>query len=462
MNTLLFIRSRIRRPLERFTRSLIGEDNLVTISDERYVAGVKWWGDYGRGNSAAEVQLTAEEAEDAIRRCRMLRQLPRNKALQLLDEACRRWADVLQSAEIDRVIPIAIDCYILHMLVLVSQRLGIPVVPMVWTPFPNRMRFTVFGELLGENDQPMDDLVDEVYDQFRNEVIRPQYTFGVEAAPWWIALRRVLVDSLKPPVFLAYRLLTGDRDSFLYLPRRLAKDLMFGTPGRLLAAIKSERRATGKVPEAFAFFPLQFYPEATSDYWIREPEMHSHENVVLAVARTVAKSIPVVIKEHPAAFGRRSVRFMRELTKIPNVQLAPLRADPRSLLRKAKFVVGQASTTTFQAQVIGKRVLFYGKPYFDVCSGSVVLETMAPAAIERAVTQVADSNVEPSAEEIRQMIRRFLRSTGTGALGGFAPFFEKPAQRKLDAYAGEDLQRMFATLTGTEVVRRQNDSRSAA
>lgn len=448
MTTMVFARRRIIIPMMRLSSLLAGDDDLVAVSDSRFVRGALWWGKYGRRSPPGSPPMSDEEVDDMIRRCRMLRQLPRERGVKMIAEAWARWTDVLEKESIDRVVSLPIDSYILHVLLLVCRKRGIPFVAVTWTPFSNRLRFTLFGETMAKTaSADLDELVEGVFQRFRTESVRPDWLFGVDTAPSRVALRRLIFDMVKPIAFFAYRLLSGDRDSFLYSNRKLRQRLMVATPERYRAAVRVERNASKSLPDEYAFMPLQFYPEATSDYWIREAQVHNHHEAVLAVARTLGRIMPVVVKEHPAAFGRRSASFLRELAAVPNVQFVPLGADTNQISREAVFIIGQGSTTTFQAQVMGKQVLFFGTPYFHVCSGSQVLNDLSPAAIEAAVQRILAFDGEASDDEIRGMVHEFVASTGAGSMGDYSPLFERPSKKGSPAFVGKDLQAMFDALT---------------
>lgn len=102
---------------------------------------------------------------------------------------------------------------------------------------------------------------------------------------------------------------------------------------------------------AYAYFPLQFQPEATIDL------QAARFNNQLETARQVAMSMPgdltLVVKDHPAMFGLRPRSYLEKLARTPNVKLVDFRTPPETVLRGAKLVIASVSTTLMEAAMMG-------------------------------------------------------------------------------------------------------------
>lgn len=450
MKLLVFVRRRIAPGFMRLARDLAPDAEIVPISDERGVAGVPWWGCSSLLSEKVPNFDFSCEIDDIITRCRFLRYKERTQAKDLVTQAFRRWISILSKHAIDRVLCLPIDSYVLHTLVLAAKELGVPAYSIVGTPFSKRMRFTKFGELCGrqEIDKNNLDEIDSLFRGFTEGGVTPDWLIGVDSSSSKVAARRLFIDSIKPFAFTAYRALTRDTNSFSFPPRRLLSHRMYATPSNFSAAIKLEKKQTRDLPEQFGFLPLQFYPESTSDYWIPEAEIRDHHRTVLATAKALSKEMPIVVKEHPAAFGRRNAQFLEQLVEISNVKIAPLNASVHALITRSTYILGQGSTTTLQASLCGKSVLFFGTPFFgtgpqDVSISSLSLEHIREKFNDMMRTEISPESCERSA---RERLTKFYMSTAPGSQGSYSPFLERAKVRGAPAFASSQLCALFHSL----------------
>ena len=101
----------------------------------------------------------------------------------------------------------------------------------------------------------------------------------------------------------------------------------------------------------YAYFPLQFQPEASIDL------QATRFNNQIEIARQVAMSLPgdltLVVKDHPAMFGLRPRSYLEKLDKTPNVKLVDFRIPTETVLRGARLVVAPVGTTLMEAAMVG-------------------------------------------------------------------------------------------------------------
>lgn len=448
MKTLVHGRRRVAKTQVGLARATMPDDEFLVVSEERLPGStVKWWENFPR-SAEPVVPLNAEEEVDVVQRCRFLRQHDRTRQLELLNLALGRWRDILEGQKIDRVFTLPMDCYIVHTLKIVSDRLGIPCFHAVGTAFDGKMRFSNFGEYNGRVRPEYEGSPEAYFDLMTETEVRPEWLMGIDAAPVRVAQRRWLVDLAKTQGYFAYRHITGDHDSFAFAPKRNQLPLMWATRQRVKAAQETELAAIRELPEEFAFLPLQFYPELTSDYHIRNLKLNNHHESVLATVAEVSQLLPVVIKEHPAVFGRRSARVLRKLLAMENVFFLPLGTPLSAVLKRATIVLGQGSTTTFQAQVMGKKVLFFGEPFFGSINGSLALDSLEKDHIRRSAEATLRHHVEADISTILSMIDGYLNTCGDARFGGFAPLLERTKIKAQKPFAGRSFQLLWEDLTG--------------
>lgn len=429
MSDLVFVRRRIAAGVVAFARDLF-EKMPVVVSDERIVPESIWWGQHDDELQATDRHFFCEETIwDIVKRCRFLRELPFAKSVELIAQAVGRWQHIIDRHDVKRVLMLPVDSYVLDILYRVAHAKGIKAYSFVGTPFSGRIRFTVYGEINGQISAPEPEVATSFVASCRHGDVKPDWLIGTGVSPERLAYGRLAVDSSKPPFFGLYRALAGDRDSFSFARTRYLAKRMYATPARVREALSINSHASTEIPNEFAFLPLQFYPESTSDYWVREESMHNHHAVVLAAARAVAPHLPVVVKEHPAAFGRRSAAFLRELAKIEGVHFVPYQMSVSNLLARAGVIVGQGSTTTLQALVAGKPVVFSGKPYFSADgAGLTILDSIEDAEVRDTILGAAGSDgMHPSDSE--SIVHRFVGACAPGGVGGYKPLLERRSKQ---------------------------------
>tara|TARA_B100001750_G_C15506016_1_gene600376 strand:+ start:950 stop:2488 length:1539 start_codon:yes stop_codon:yes gene_type:complete len=112
------------------------------------------------------------------------------------------------------------------------------------------------------------------------------------------------------------------------------------------------------LPNDFAYLPLQVQPEQTIDMiapWF---------NNQIEVARLVAQSLPgnmsLIVKEHPAMLGKRSLSYYEKLNKSVNVSLVSPLLHNSELLNKASIVIATTGTSIFESSIYKKPVIQLG------------------------------------------------------------------------------------------------------
>ena len=120
----------------------------------------------------------------------------------------------------------------------------------------------------------------------------------------------------------------------------------------------------------YVFFPLHKEPENTLHVFSR-PYLNQIE-----VIRNISHSIPVgatlVVKEHPASVGMRSMAYYRKILDIPNVRLADPEIRSRSLSANASLVAVIAGSVGWEALLLGKPVITFGRTPYEFLPRSMV------------------------------------------------------------------------------------------
>lgn len=413
--------------VRRVAEGLFPGAEIVLASDERTGGReVLWWGKefYRAYREKSNPSLSEADLDEIKARCRWLRLLPQEKAHAIGRAGFLAWDRILQEVQPDVVLLLDVDSVPLDTLARAADRLGVPNVAPILSTYGGRIRFTQRGELRGEMPESLLDRTDfeRIVAEMAQPLYRPGWLAGTTRSHAATARRRLLVDTPKPFAYAFYRLLAVDPLSFSFCtPDR--RTMLIATPDRYRVALQTEERAKRPLPSEFALLPLQFYPESTSDYFVPELEMINHHEVTLAIAERLRGKMPVVVKEHPYVFGRRSPDVLRRLLADDNVWFAPLLMPIGELIMQAQLIVGYHSSTMLQAMPHGRRLLFAGTPYYGD-AGHPVLTERTPEAIDEGIEAAMRYGPTPP-DRARDVFWRLYRATAKASLGQYAPLLEK-------------------------------------
>lgn len=433
---LVFGRRRNFSRVRKMGRELFPECRIDLWSGERLGgSSVEWWGrafyreyeelEDGGYEHSLPAEVDSVDIDDVVSRCRILRLLDPAEGRARAAAGVRAWHSILRDREYSFALLLPVDSFVLDTLERTARSLGVPALYPVGSPFTGRIRFTDRGRLLGTislDDEESEDLQRES-DRLREDHFRPGWLFGVDSSPSRTVLRRLIWDMAKTLPYAAYRILARDPKSFSFAPYRLQRKSKWSTPGKALAALRAERDSVEELPSDFAFVPLQMYPEASTDYWIRELSARPTPEAIIRLVKALSREMPVVVKEHPAVVGRRPARILEALRSMENVDFAPLLAPVGALIQKAGLVAGPGSTSMFQAVVNQKRTLFLGTPYYGAGGAPIIRDVDNEEEVATRIRDAIESD-PPSKQTADDVLRRLFVATAPADLAPAPPFGE--------------------------------------
>ena len=132
---------------------------------------------------------------------------------------------------------------------------------------------------------------------------------------------------------------------------------------RLTSALPADGR--------FFYYPLHYEPEFSID--ILGASVGTQEHLIRRVASTLPAGYVLCLKEHPNMFpGSRPLGFYRRLAALGNVRLLDSRLDGYEIIAKCRAIVTISGTTGFEGLFHGKRVLLFGRAFYEVLTEGVV------------------------------------------------------------------------------------------
>ncbi len=203
-------------------------------------------------------------------------------------------------------------------------------------------------------------------ERFRVEHIKPDYM----ESTWKRLPRKLSIKELKKTI-LANKLLSGlalairgggksDITRYVSIDNRSRRLILRDALTHYLNTRKMENYEY-EVPDLngdFVFFPLQFQPEASVD--VIAPFFNNQIEAIRLTAMSLPGDMKLIVKEHPAMIGYRTISYLEKIQGIPNVVLMDHRYSTYELLKKSKLVVNINSTVSVEAAYLDKPSVQFG------------------------------------------------------------------------------------------------------
>jgi hypothetical protein len=360
---------------------------------------------------------TTADEDEAVNRCRLLRELPRARALSMLRSMASVMAEELERVRPAFVYAQMVDEYVTYVLAELAKRRGIAYVGNCGSYFPDHIQVTQYW-----NGNPFN--FREAQDAETGDVLKviSENTFRQNYGQSIAYSRAKHVTSIlryhaKRLVFWARGLRERDPLNIHYacLPyvverRHLRdypeEDLFHADWAEVLAANK---KANGK---PVLYHPLAYYPESTINYWVGNMAMLDYENVVLNICSVLSRHFNVVVKEHIHMAGARSNDFYRKLKDIPNLVNVPIHAFSNDVVAKADGIVIGGGSIGVEGYVRGLPILtFCDSTYWYGPSGARFLDLADIGSWPRHVRSTLGDHKPAGAKQIHSFVATCLKST---------------------------------------------------
>ena len=91
------------------------------------------------------------------------------------------------------------------------------------------------------------------------------------------------------------------------------------------------------------------------------PEFNNQLEMIYWISKSLPSNYFIAVKEHPEMYGLRTIKYINNLIKIPNVVLVKPEISSLKLINKCKAVATITGTAAFEAVYLKKPVLSFGK-----------------------------------------------------------------------------------------------------
>lgn len=368
-------------------------------------------------------ELPGDRLDDIVTRCRLLRHLPREEAERRAQAIAVTLGEALDEVRPQAIFAHMVDEYILATLSHLAQVRRIPFVTYFESFFPGFVNISTFQHgspvMLRE---PGPEEVAAALERVSPREFRVDYNqrlnFSVASHVRAVArhyLRRAYLGAKRrierDPLNMHYQITpyVADKTRLRDYPRRsdFAPDWA--------ARLADLRAARPGQPVVYA--PLAYYPEASTDYWVRNRRMLGFERATLEILDALAGDAIVLVKEHPHMLGIRDRGFLAELGRRAHVISIFAGEYSNAVLEAADLVLLGSGSAGIEATIRGKPVLGYSDTcYWFGGSGAHVLDLDRLEALPAQVREIAAAGAPPVDAEA--LVRHCLASTLRKGEGG--------------------------------------------
>ena len=318
-------------------------------------------------NSERELDIDYNEI---INRCRLLRNIEKSIALKLINHYYQYFSFRLRYLKVDIVVTQAVDNYILHILNIVCDQLGVifwGISGSFFKGYNLLSQQTTKENIAAVNFKyPNDIVADQVNYILNNNSIREynrssNYNMIIHS-------RDVLLNYIRRIIFFILRNFFWEgRISYHWYVTKFNFGRMY------LAQYFSPKKI--KIINNFSdldnnkkslLIPLNCTPEMTIDYWIKEKVINDYESFILTIVDALSKHFNVCIKEHPHALGTRNKFFYKKLVD-KNVYLI----DPNKTIKQACLSINNlfglilgTGSAGIESFINGERVFSFSKSIY--------------------------------------------------------------------------------------------------
>lgn len=185
---------------------------------------------------------------------------------------------------------------------------------------------------------------------------------------------------------------------------------------RNLRGYRSVRFEQPDASETYWFYPLHLEPEAVVLY-----QAHGLYTNQIKLIENIAAQLPpghfLYVKDHPHDIGYRAAEDYKRLNAVPNIRLLPFNIPGKQVIRDARGVITITGTAGFEAMLMGKPVVVFGRTFYSAQPGVVHLDHIRDL---RAALAELDRAATPQDGPILDFLAAYLDSIHPGMTNFFA------------------------------------------
>ncbi len=379
----------------------MGFENSITVSDIRDEGDLSLRPDFyaayrrfRRSGATGSDYLDEAEVEDVITRCRVLKWLPTPKATAMALAMAEAAENLLDRVNPVVILSFPIDRYIKDILGRRAAVRGIPYWEYTASPLPEMSILLEKGTLLKRDVEIAPEELEKSRSELADPMFRPDYVRHANLFGARKFLKRFGYSKLRSRFFQFRAWRERDPLNLHYLD---ARSFLGHKPRlsdiRIMGMVDWDwRERIADFPKARRFaLPLQLFPEASIDYWVKDRGLIDYEAMILEAASTFSEAgYAILVKDHPLQFGFRQTGFIERLKRVPNLVVLPYGVTGNELLAEASVSFALTGTLGLQAAMYGLKSIT--APNYYTVEGDFIVVTRRGdiAGLPQAVAEFAE------------------------------------------------------------------------
>lgn len=169
--------------------------------------------------------------------------------------------------------------------------------------------------------------------------------------------------------------------------------------------------------EDYFLYPLHFHPESSTSI-LAGNDLDEYE-VIRSTAFNLPEGARLYVKDHKSAWGYPSLKFYKKIRRIPNVRLLSPHSPTKKLIKASKGVVTLTSTVGYEALLMNKPVLLFGRVFYEAHRS--VRRVKSKDKIHDLLLECMDENFDDLSCYNQKFVESYWMVTHEGSLNMLKP-----------------------------------------
>jgi hypothetical protein len=352
----------------------------------------------------AIAKIGIDSCQEIIQRCRLLRNIERNFALKLIGAMWQTIEAAIDSIKPDVLLSSMVDFYPVDILQRLVEKRGIPFFGLSGGILKDQTIVTILGEYNFIREPIPADI-----DRVLTEILTPTFAPSVVASKKY-DFTRFLKTKLKWNTRSLMLKVLG-----LYQKDRLNPEYMTTpNPGDDYYTRWEDWQVTKYMNPQWeetlnsvsfdkrVFIGLQYYPEATTDYWVRDSRLANCVVSITEIVRVLTTNgFTVFLKDHPVMFALRRKEIYESLSQFNNIVFVPYEIKAQDLIERCKTIFTWTGTIGIQAALLG-RCAVVSTTYYRTEADFVTLDSWEDIAT--LPQRIDDFQLPSNLDEVRKRV----------------------------------------------------------
>lgn len=345
---------------------------------------------------------------EVIKRCRLLRSMPVDKALRYAEVTRDVVGGILDEAQPDLFLCESVDQYLQDIIFQECAVRSIQRAGLIRTFINGYYRLSIRGEYHKSRDAS-DSEVQSIKDSLENDSYIPDNLIALKKSLKYTYARIAFQNMARVAWFFFKSKLPKNKYNYHYNVsyKNTLNEYLHFIPARSLGHSYWKSELDGQ--KKTIFIPLQHFPEATIDYWVDSIELIDYENELKRIIDILSPVFNVLLKEHPGVWGFRKPSFYKRILKEKKVVVAPTEEMSHACVEEADAVLVWTGTIGFEAALRGKPVFSLANPYYQSANSKLIKTLPRDFSVnDIRVNLIKDNDEEMLASDRSAMVKFVL------------------------------------------------------